>query len=175
MLRHTKRQLYENIWNRKRLPSVLTLLIRQILPFWLFPISEAQKNTLLKENIKPENSPFGYFPVSEQYTYENAIKNWIKRLKLCKSHGGEYFKGLSKLLLHCLLSTSENWPSCIHIWTPLVCLINRLHQTKCEIISWYCCFNCLFKVYLVNLRQVQDCDCDKWYQMLTSQSRNSAL
>jgi hypothetical protein len=26
--------------------------------------------------------------------YENAFKNWIKRLKLCISHGGEYFKGL---------------------------------------------------------------------------------
>ena len=27
--------------------------------------------------------------------YENAFKNWIKRLKLCLSHGGEYFEGLS--------------------------------------------------------------------------------
>ena len=26
--------------------------------------------------------------------YENAFKNWIKRLKLCLSHGGEYFEGL---------------------------------------------------------------------------------
>ena len=26
--------------------------------------------------------------------YENAFKKWIKRLKLCLSHGGEYFEGL---------------------------------------------------------------------------------
>ena len=26
--------------------------------------------------------------------YENAFENWIKRLKLCVSHGGEYFEGL---------------------------------------------------------------------------------
>ena len=26
--------------------------------------------------------------------YENAFKNWIKRLKLCLSHGGAYFEGL---------------------------------------------------------------------------------
>ena len=26
--------------------------------------------------------------------YENAFKNWINRLKLCLSHGGEYFEGL---------------------------------------------------------------------------------
>ena len=25
---------------------------------------------------------------------ENAFKNWIKRLKLCLSHGGEYLEGL---------------------------------------------------------------------------------
>ena len=29
-----------------------------------------------------------------QKDYENAFKNWIKRLKLCLSHGGEYFEGL---------------------------------------------------------------------------------
>ena len=26
--------------------------------------------------------------------YENAFENWTKRLKLCVSHGGEYFEGL---------------------------------------------------------------------------------
>ena len=26
--------------------------------------------------------------------YENTFENWIKRLKLCASHGGEYFEGL---------------------------------------------------------------------------------
>ena len=26
--------------------------------------------------------------------YENTFENWIKRLKLCVSHGGEYFEGL---------------------------------------------------------------------------------
>ena len=26
--------------------------------------------------------------------YENDFKNWIKSLKLCLSHGGEYFAGL---------------------------------------------------------------------------------
>ena len=26
--------------------------------------------------------------------YENAFENWIKRLKLCVSHGGEYFERL---------------------------------------------------------------------------------
>ena len=29
-----------------------------------------------------------------QKDYENAFKNWNKRLKLCLSHGGEYFEGL---------------------------------------------------------------------------------
>ena len=29
-----------------------------------------------------------------QKDYANAFKNWIKRLKLCLSHGGEYFEGL---------------------------------------------------------------------------------
>ena len=29
-----------------------------------------------------------------QKDYENAFKIWIRRLKLCLSHGGEYFEGL---------------------------------------------------------------------------------
>ena len=39
---------------------------------------------------------------------ENAFKNWTKRLKLCLSHGGEYFEGLRKRVWHGLLSSSEN-------------------------------------------------------------------
>ena len=26
--------------------------------------------------------------------YKTAFKNWIKRLKLCIAHGGEYFEGI---------------------------------------------------------------------------------
>ena len=40
--------------------------------------------------------------------YENTFKNWIKRLTLCLSHGGEYFEGLRQRVWHCLLSASEN-------------------------------------------------------------------
>ena len=29
-----------------------------------------------------------------QKDYENSFGNWIKRLKLCESHGVEYFEGL---------------------------------------------------------------------------------
>ena len=43
-----------------------------------------------------------------QKDYENAFKNWIKRPKLCLSHGGEYFEGLRSRVWHCLLSASEN-------------------------------------------------------------------
>ena len=48
MHRHTKRPLYANIWNRKRLSSFRTLLIRQILPL----VTRGSKNTSLEENIK---------------------------------------------------------------------------------------------------------------------------
>jgi histone-lysine N-methyltransferase SETMAR len=40
--------------------------------------------------------------------YENTFKNWIKGPKVCISHGGEHFEGLTLLFWHCLLSTSEN-------------------------------------------------------------------
>jgi hypothetical protein len=52
-----------------------------------------------------KKSRFGYFPVSEQYTskrYEDASKNWIKILKLCISHGREFFEGFRKSFWHCL-------------------------------------------------------------------------
>ena len=48
----TKRPLYVNIWNRKRLSSFQTLLIRQILPLVAFSYSRGSKNTSLEENIK---------------------------------------------------------------------------------------------------------------------------
>jgi hypothetical protein len=51
---------------------------------------------LLEEIINAKKIRLGYLPVSEQYTwkdYENAFKNWIKRLKPCISNGGEYFEG----------------------------------------------------------------------------------
>jgi hypothetical protein len=38
------------------------------LPLITFSISEAQKHTLLEENIKHELPRLDYFPVSEQYT-----------------------------------------------------------------------------------------------------------
>ena len=48
----TKRPLYANIWNRKRLSSFRTLLIRQILPLVTFSYSRGSKYTSLEENIK---------------------------------------------------------------------------------------------------------------------------
>jgi hypothetical protein len=123
MLRHTKRALYENtsIWNNKRLWSCLTILIRQILPLVTFNLFLRLKNTLLEENIKREKKNSVRLFSSVLYTihrkgYGNAYKNWIKILT--QSHCGEYFEGLT--LYHRVWSTSENWPSCIHIWTYLV-------------------------------------------------------
>ena len=52
MLSHTKRPLYANIWNRKRLSSFCTLLICQILPLVTFSYSPGSINTSLEENIK---------------------------------------------------------------------------------------------------------------------------
>jgi hypothetical protein len=65
-------------------------------PLWLLPFSETQKTPCWKKILNAKKFRVGYFQVSEQNTskdYENAL-NWIKRLKLCISHGGEYFEGL---------------------------------------------------------------------------------
>ena len=53
----------------------------------LAPCDSRLKNTSLEENIKREK-------IIPRKDYENAFKNWIKRLKLCLSHSGEYFEGL---------------------------------------------------------------------------------
>ena len=36
---------------------------------------------------------FRYLNNIPRKVYGNAFKNWIKRLILCVSHGGEYFEG----------------------------------------------------------------------------------
>jgi hypothetical protein len=46
--------LGENSWNRKRLSSFLTFLIRQILPLLTTSYFRGSKNTLMEENIKRE-------------------------------------------------------------------------------------------------------------------------
>ena len=94
----TKRPLYANIWNRKRLSSYRTLLIRQILPLVIFSYSGGSKNTSLEEHIKRAkvsvSAIFQCLNSIPQKDYANAFENWIKKLKLCVSHGGEYFEGL---------------------------------------------------------------------------------
>ena len=68
-------------------------LIRQILPLVTFSYSRGSKNTSLEENIKHAKI-FQCLNSIPRKDYENAFENWIKSLKLCVSHGGEYFEGL---------------------------------------------------------------------------------
>ena len=119
MLHHTKRSLYASIWNRKRLLSFLNLLIRQILTLVIFPISEAQKNTLLKEDIKRAKNLFRLFSSVWTVYLEQIMKiPGIKRPKLCvyrmmvnilkdwNNHFGIFVKHLGKLTqLHSYLNT----------------------------------------------------------------------
>ena len=55
------------------------------------------KNTSLEEKYQTRktlgSAIFQCLKSIPRKDYENAFKNWIKRLKLCLSHGGEYFKG----------------------------------------------------------------------------------
>ena len=41
-----------------------------------------------------DSAIFQYLNSIPRKDYESAFKNWIKRLKPCVSHGGEYFEGL---------------------------------------------------------------------------------
>ena len=61
-----------------------------------FSYSRGSKNTSLDENIKRAEISVRLFCLNSipRQDYKNAFKIWIKRLKLCVSHGGDYFEGL---------------------------------------------------------------------------------
>ena len=66
-------------------------------PLWLFSIPEAQKylgGRTYKTRKNLGSAIFQCLNSISRKDYENAFENWIKRLKLCVSHGGEYFEGL---------------------------------------------------------------------------------
>ena len=66
-------------------------------PLWLFPIPEAQKHLAGRKYQMRKNLGSTIFQCLNSIPrkdYENAFENWIKRLKLCVSHGGKYFEGL---------------------------------------------------------------------------------
>ena len=63
--------------------------------FFLFP--RLKKHLAGRKYQSHKNLGSTIFPCLNslpQKDYENAFKNWIKRLKLCVSHGGEYFEEL---------------------------------------------------------------------------------
>ena len=78
----------------------------------LAPCDSRLKNTSLEENTRRAknlgSAIFQCLNSIPRKDYENAFKDWIKRLKLCLSHGGEYFEELRLRVWHCLLSASEN-------------------------------------------------------------------
>ena len=47
----------------------------------------------LVKNLYLGSALFQYLHSIPTKDYESAFKNWIRRLKLCISIGGEYFKG----------------------------------------------------------------------------------
>ena len=55
--------------------------------FFLFPLNQNTRKNLGSAIFQCLNS-------IHRKDYENAFENWIKRLKLCVSHAGEYFEGL---------------------------------------------------------------------------------
>ena len=61
-------------------------------------VTRGSKNTSLEENIirakNLDSAIFRCLNSIPQKDYENAFKNWIKRWKLCLSHGDKYFEGL---------------------------------------------------------------------------------
>ena len=63
----------------------------------LAPYDSRLKTPRWKKISNAQKSRFGFFQFLNRIPrkdYENAFKTWIKRLKLCPSHGGEYFEGL---------------------------------------------------------------------------------
>ena len=58
--------------------------------FFLFPRLKRKYQT--RKNLS--SAIFQCLNSIPRKDYENAFENWIKRLKLCVSHGGEYFEGL---------------------------------------------------------------------------------
>ena len=59
-------------------------------PLWLFPILEAQKHLAGRKYQTRKNLGSAIFQCLNSISrkdYENAFENWIKRLKLCVSHG----------------------------------------------------------------------------------------
>jgi hypothetical protein len=65
-------------------------LIRQILPLVTVSYFRGLKNTLLKREKNLRLNIFQCLNSIPGKDYENQFKNWIKRLKLYISHGGEY-------------------------------------------------------------------------------------
>jgi hypothetical protein len=87
MLRHTKGPLYENC--RASSPAFS--------PDFAY-CDFCSRKTLLEENIKREKNLgsaifqcLNSIPLKDMKTH---LKNWIKRLKLCISHGHEFLKDL---------------------------------------------------------------------------------
>ena len=64
--------------------------------FFLFPRLKnhlAGRKCQTRKNLGP--AIFQRLNSIARKDYENAFIYWIKRLKLCVSHGGEYFEGLT--------------------------------------------------------------------------------
>ena len=63
--------------------------------FFLFPrLKKHLAGRKYQTRKNPGSAIFQRLNSIPRKDYENAFENWIKRLKLCVSHGGEYFEGL---------------------------------------------------------------------------------
>ena len=63
--------------------------------FFLFPRLKRQLTGRKYQTRKNLGSAiFQFLNSIPRKDYENAFKNWIKRLKLCVSNSGEFFEGL---------------------------------------------------------------------------------
>ena len=92
-LLHDKASSHKAAIVREYLSSFRTLLIRQILPL----VTRGSKTPRWNKISTRKNLGSAILQCLNSIPrkdYENAFKNWIKRLKLCLSHGGEYFEGL---------------------------------------------------------------------------------
>ena len=133
----TKRPLYANIWNRKRLSSFRTLLIRQILPLVTFSYSRGSKKHLAGRKYQTRknlgSAIFQCLNSIHRKDYENAFENWIKRLKLCVTWWRVFWRIEIKILalfvkrfwkltqLHSYLNTP-------HMFFLLICYENNLDR-----------------------------------------------
>jgi histone-lysine N-methyltransferase SETMAR len=65
-----------------------------LVPCDIFLFKRLKKTPCWKKILKAKKISVRLFSSILRKDYENALKNWIKRLKLCISYGGEYFEGL---------------------------------------------------------------------------------